>query len=1124
MFACPALLLLYNKTMNRRDFLAALAAIGFIPPEAPALTPYPVRFRKPSPYESVFQHIQPGSDEFAAEKEALAIESILNRLIETKSLPIVSDFRAPSPFPSRYLSIAIGVSRAEFDPGASDFANGLHRWIESLGVVRRSRFFVLPENRVRYEIASSTGYRTGVWRQTWKDGKLQSFEPVEEVLATAPAPLFRDITAHSLGSVDSFRGQLLRGNTFWRARLDAATGIDIYGNNGVAVADIDNDGRDEIYVCQPAGLPNCLYKVRDDGMMDDITRAAGLDILDDTTCALFIDFRNSGRQDLVVLRASGPLLFLNDGAGKFELIDDAFRFAAAPQGTFTGMAAADYDRDGHVDLYLCCYVYFQSEDQYRYPVPYHDAQNGPPNFLFRNRLTANGGYFEDVTEPSGMSHNNNRYSFAPAWCDFDNDGWPDLYVANDFGRNNLYRNRKGTFRDEAAAAGVEDIGPGMSASWFDYDNDGQVDLYVANMWTSAGKRLIQDAAFKNAKALPDEYRRHTKGNSLYRNLGDGKFDEVEDREGVGMGRWSWCADAFDFDNDGSPEIFVTSGMLTNPSGEDLESFFWRQVVAKSPLDKREAPAYENGWNAINQLIREDYSWNGREPNVFYVRRGKRYYDFSGVSGLDYAEDSRTFAVTDLDSDGNLDLILRSRLGPQVRIFQNNCGTGKPVVAVKLRGIQSNRDSIGAKVEVNGRVQFVTAGSGYLSQHTKTLHFALDKEQSAEAKITWPSGRQQTIANLAAGYVYEITEGSPDPKPTPFHPRANWPSGTITPQNIPEPVDVWLLEPVPLPDYHRGPGFLLLYSGTVPAAAPGLPIEAVNMDKAPPDFAAQYSLFRRYLFEYRRDLELPLLLLIDDQSRAHKIYATIPDVAALRRDLKFLGDPDRAARALPFPGRYYQQPHRNYFKLGAAFYWAGYPDQALPYLDEVVRRAPDNWKAFYAIAEIHFESARYSQALENYRKTLAARPDYGPALLGAGESLMRVKDFSGAEKMLEAALDATPKNADAANQFGLLRVQQNRTAEAKQWFERAIEFQKDHSGAINNLGVLYMNLGQPNDAIAAFEFGIEQSPDDDQLYLNLGRVYIALRQPERARATMQRLLARKPGDPVATRALADLNNR
>src|SRR5205823_14270248 len=116
-----------------------------------------------------------------------------------------------------------------------------------------------------------------------------------------------------------------------------------------------------------------------------------------------------------------------------------FRFRSQPHGTFTGMAAADYDLDGRVDLYLCTYIYFQSEDQYRYPVPYYDSRNGPPNFLFRNGLTADGGGFlEDVTASSGIDENNDRYSFAPVWCDFDGNGWPDLYVANDFGRNNLY--------------------------------------------------------------------------------------------------------------------------------------------------------------------------------------------------------------------------------------------------------------------------------------------------------------------------------------------------------------------------------------------------------------------------------------------------------------------------------------------------------------------------------------------------------------------------------------------------------------------------------------------------------------------------------------------------------------
>ena len=157
-------------------------------------------------------------------------------------------------------------------------------------------------------------------------------------------------------------------------------------------------------------------------------------------CRLVSGFAQLGPTGSIVLTTAGPLLFLNDGRA-FHHSPDAFRFRTTPQGTFTGMPAGDYDRDGRVDLYLCTYVYFQSEDQYRYPEPYHDAQNGPPNYLFHNRLNADGGgFFEDVTSAAGLDENNNRYSFAPAWCDYDGDGWPDLFLANDFGRKNLYKN------------------------------------------------------------------------------------------------------------------------------------------------------------------------------------------------------------------------------------------------------------------------------------------------------------------------------------------------------------------------------------------------------------------------------------------------------------------------------------------------------------------------------------------------------------------------------------------------------------------------------------------------------------------------------------------------------------
>ena len=1111
--------------IGRREFLAALASSGILSSDSSGSVRYPVQFRKPNPYDGVVGRVNPGTDEFPFEKEAQEIESRLRAMLRGQPLPQASNFAGRAPLARRYKPVAEGVSEAEFG-SEGDF----EQWIASLGRVRRASFFVLPDDVVRYEIASEGAYRVGLWRQVWKDGRLLESQPLSETLVMAKAPLFEDITGHSFRGVDSFHEQLLKGNVWWRSRLDSATGIDIYGSNGVAAGDIDNDGWDEIYVCQPGGLPNRLYKNRGDGAFTDITEKAGVAILDETTCALFVDFRNSGHQDLVVLRSSGPLLFLNKGDGTFIEMPDAFQFRTVPQGSFTGMAAADYDRNGRVDLYLCCYVYFQSEDQYRYPAPYHDARNGPPNYLFRNQLSESGGYFLDVTEDTGINHNNNRFSFAPAWCDFDGDGWPDLYVANDFGKSNLYRNRGGKFRDEAAEAGAENIGPGMSAAWFDYDGDGWPDLYVSNMWTEAGQRVVSDPAFVPGRQLKAAYHGHTKGNSLYRNLGDGRFEETDGPEGVAMGRWAWAADGLDFDNDGTPEIFITTGMLTNSSEKDVNSFFWRQVVAKSPVTEAPAQEYEDGWNAINQLIRQEYSWCGHEPNVFYKRvtpaggGSAKFYDFSGVSGLDFADDSRAFAATDIDGDGNLDMVLKSRLGPQIRVLRNNCGVGRRVIALRLRGTKSNRDGIGARVEVNGRVQYLNAGSGYLSQHSKQLHFGLGETGDAAVRITWPSGVKQEFARLRAGFRYEIEEGSQEVKATPFHERIHISAAAVQPLNRPDFTATWLFDPVPLPEPRKGPGFLLLTAGAGPAMPASLPCEVVDVTRAPQDLAAQYSVFRRYLFELRTDLELPLLLLIDGQSRAHKIYAELPAADVMQTDLRTLRAGRSAELALPFPGRYYARPHRNYFKLGAAFYWAGYPDQAIPYLDETVRTSPGNWKALLALARIHYEAERWKPSLENFQRVLDIRPDHEDALLGAGEVSLKLNDLPGGEKFLRKAVEQDPKNADAANQLGLTCARQSKVAEAKQWFEKAIAIHRDHTGAINNLGVLYAELGQSNDAIAAFRYGIEVAPEDEELYLNLGRLYVRMGDREKARELMRELLVKKPGDPVATHALRELDSR
>ncbi|MBL8223186.1 MAG: VCBS repeat-containing protein [Bryobacterales bacterium] len=242
----------------------------------------------------------------------------------------------------------------------------------------------------------------------------------------------------------------------------------------------------------------------------------------------------------------------------------------APTGTLTSAALADMDRDRDLDLYVCAYDFWTPGVNYAAPTPYYDATNGPPNFLYRNR---GDGTFEDVTAASGMNENNNRFSFAAAWADYDRDGFPDLYVANDFGRNNLYRNNgDGTFRDVAAKAGVEDLGAGMSASWGDYDGDGWLDLYVSNMWSSAGQRLTFNPAFESVAGDADTraaFQRQARGNSLYRNNHDGTFTDVTLTAGVEFGRWAWASSLFDYDNDGRLDIFVTNGYITGPDTHDL---------------------------------------------------------------------------------------------------------------------------------------------------------------------------------------------------------------------------------------------------------------------------------------------------------------------------------------------------------------------------------------------------------------------------------------------------------------------------------------------------------------------------------------------------------------------------
>src|SRR5947199_4449503 len=298
------------------------------------------------------------------------------------------------------------------------------------------------QTRMRYDVAgrkagASFEERVGAWNFEWErdsSGKLwiRKWQGISQTRSRAERPIFRDVTAASLGKNRSYQEQLLRGADHWRTVLDGASGIDVYGNNGLAVGDFDNNGFDDLYVCQPAGLPNRLYRNRGDGTFEDVTEKSGTGVLDATACALFADFQNKGVQDLLVVCGSGPLLFLNQGNGKFLIKRDAFKFVRPPQGTFAHAALADFDGDGLLDIYFCLYSYYLGLDQYHYPVPYFDARNGPPNFLLHNE---GNGTFVDRTEAAGLSVENDRYSFACAWGVLIGSGSPALDVVNVFRRN-----------------------------------------------------------------------------------------------------------------------------------------------------------------------------------------------------------------------------------------------------------------------------------------------------------------------------------------------------------------------------------------------------------------------------------------------------------------------------------------------------------------------------------------------------------------------------------------------------------------------------------------------------------------------------------------------------------------